>query len=56
MKYILLLILLSYIKSLIDSYYTPCVNPPIGGFIDIGTSECRRHNHQMDFAVFYHII
>ena len=44
MKYILLLILLSYIKSLIPSYYTSCVNPPRGGFTHIGTSECRKHN------------
>ena len=33
-----------YIKSYIQSYYTPCKNPPAGGFTSIDTSECRKHN------------
>jgi hypothetical protein len=44
MKYILLLILLIYIKSYIPSYYRSCINPPKGGFTSVGTSECRKHN------------
>ena len=44
MKYILLLILLNYIKSYISSYYSSCINPPRGGYTSIGTSERRKHN------------
>ena len=45
MKYILLLTFIIYIKSYISSYYSSCVNnPPRGGFTNIETGECRKHN------------
>ena len=43
MKYILLLILIAYIKSYNSSYYSPCNNPPKGRFSYINKYECIEH-------------
>ena len=44
MKSILLFTFIVYIKSYISSYYDSCINPPKGGFTNIGTAECQKYN------------